>query len=125
MNENENESVTAAAESSVAYPEHEKVQALDGANIVVGAFIEWMQNERGWVIARWDEHDRLTPVRGMFSPPPARHLPVALQNASNSELRTSYLLTARYPPDAVWMTTSFGPLPESHSSTQVARALLP
>ena len=38
------------------YPEHEKLKALEGKNDVIGAFIEWMQDEKGWTITEtWPE----------------------------------------------------------------------
>ena len=43
------------------YPEHEKLKALGGANQIVGDFIEWL-GEQGYVIARYNQHDRLCPA---------------------------------------------------------------
>jgi hypothetical protein len=40
------------------YPEHEKLKALNGANQIVGDFIEWL-GENGYVIAQYDHLDRL------------------------------------------------------------------
>lgn len=36
------------------YPEHEKLKALQGANQIVGNFIEWL-GEAGYVIAKYDD----------------------------------------------------------------------
>jgi hypothetical protein len=45
----------------VEYPEHEKLKALGGANQTVGDFIEWL-GQKGWEIARMNEHDELVPI---------------------------------------------------------------
>jgi len=37
------------------YPEHAKLQALGGANDIVGQFLEWLGDQTGYVICEW--HD--------------------------------------------------------------------
>lgn len=37
-----------------AYPEHDKLKGLNGANNTVGDFIEWLA-ENGYVIAEWGD----------------------------------------------------------------------
>lgn len=44
------------------YPEHEKLKDLNGANQVVGDFIEWLHGE-GLVIAEWANGSELMPAR--------------------------------------------------------------
>jgi hypothetical protein len=44
------------------YPEHEKLKALNGANQIVGDFIEWF-GEKGWELAKFEEGgDDFVPV---------------------------------------------------------------
>lgn len=47
------------------YPEHEKLAEVAEHSQAIGEFLDWLQNERGYVIAAyWDESDSwLTPVR--------------------------------------------------------------
>lgn len=42
------------------YPEHEKLEALEDKNIVVGDFIEWLKEDHS--IGRWHNND-FFPVR--------------------------------------------------------------
>jgi len=41
-------------------PEHEKLEALDGKNNVVGSFLEWLEIQ-GYGICKANEHGRLVP----------------------------------------------------------------
>lgn len=43
------------------YPEHEKLKALEGANQIVGNFIEWL-GEAGYIIAKEDRYGDLYPA---------------------------------------------------------------
>lgn len=38
----------------MGYPEHEKLEGLDGSNQIVGDFIGWL-GEQGYEICRWNE----------------------------------------------------------------------
>jgi hypothetical protein len=49
------------AMSEAKYPEHEKLQALNGANQTVGNFIEWL-SEKQLVLAHYGDHDELFPT---------------------------------------------------------------
>ena len=40
----------------MGYPQHEKLQGLDGRNQEVGNFLEWLQG-KGLVVCRWSEDD--------------------------------------------------------------------
>lgn len=43
------------------YPEHEKLQALKGANQTVGEFLEWLE-EDNVILSKWGEGDALFPI---------------------------------------------------------------
>ncbi len=45
------------------YPEHEKLKALNGANQIVGEFIDWL-SDGNIVLAEWGvgEYDGLVPI---------------------------------------------------------------
>lgn len=45
--------MTSETEVRARFPEHDKLLALDGRNIVVGEFLEWL-GEKGYVICDWD-----------------------------------------------------------------------
>jgi hypothetical protein len=42
----------------VSWPEHEKLEALDGDNQIIGAFLEWME-QHGMVVGKWHDVDKL------------------------------------------------------------------
>ena len=67
------------------YPEHEKLKALAGANQVVGNFIEWL-GENGYVIARYDPHDRLYPAYERLDKLIADHFEINEQRLEEEKL---------------------------------------
>ena len=49
----------------MSYPEHEKLAKIQDKTQIVGEFLDWLVNEKGMVLADWQEgliEDRLAPV---------------------------------------------------------------
>lgn len=38
----------------MSYPEHEKLAAISDKSQVIGEFLEWAQQEKGWHLAEWN-----------------------------------------------------------------------
>lgn len=44
------------------YPEHEKLAEVAEHSQAIGEFLDWLQNEKGYTIAKWWDDHILTPV---------------------------------------------------------------
>lgn len=45
-----------------SYPEHDKLIALAGQNNTVGEFLDWLEDEKEFILSTTDTHGRLIPV---------------------------------------------------------------
>jgi hypothetical protein len=39
------------------YPEHDKVEALDGHNQTAGEFLDWLVSDKGYSLCLWQERE--------------------------------------------------------------------
>lgn len=68
------------------YPEHEKLKDLNGANQVVGNFINWL-GENGYEIAKWHPHrDELVPANRSIEKWIAEHFEIDAVKLENEKL---------------------------------------
>lgn len=40
----------------MTYPEHEKLRKISDKSQVVGEFLEWLEDTKGWRLARWGRY---------------------------------------------------------------------
>lgn len=53
---------TEEAHVAASFPEHKRMKAVSEKSQAIGGFLDWLQNERGLVIAYWNDWDELVPT---------------------------------------------------------------
>lgn len=67
------------------YPEHAKLKALEGANQIVGNFIEWL-GEAGYVISKEDRYGDLQPAYRRIDQLIAEHFEIDLDKLEEEKV---------------------------------------
>lgn len=67
------------------YPEHAKLKALEGANQIVGNFIEWL-GENGYVIGKYDDIGDLWPAHRSIEWFLAKHFEIDLDKLEEEKV---------------------------------------
>ncbi len=82
------------ADDTEEYPEHKKLESVQAKSQEIGAFLEWLQHERGFVIATWLDEE-LAPSHESIEKLLAAYFDVDLNRIEREKRRMLDSLRAR------------------------------